>query len=391
MDPSASATATWLQSAADAGQIHTVRVSFADRLGAWRGKRMPVEEFLRRAPVTVGFCDGMIVCDVQCDVIEQTPFSNYATGYPDLHLHVTAADARPAAWAPGEAYVFGVPTSMNGKPLPVAPVNVLSGVLQRLSELGARVSAHAWLSGAFVPESSRSSAPAPRQRLGSEPGHQLLDGLYGSGVPATELSPGLDAGSFTIGFAISSPAELAEGLVVAKGAAKEIAPRWGMSAIFLTRRPGARLNATLRVELHTEGLPPPTVPVLESLVQDARPLLFPSVNAFRAVPVRPTVRPAGDTAATVGIAASSEADPATVIAVALGAVAASADGCGIAVSGRQPSATLADAGSMRKAGWLSDWLGAEFIDNSIPLLEREESLFRAAVTDWEINRYWSAS
>ncbi len=91
----------WLAAAADRGEVHTVRLGWADRLGGWRGKRMPVREFLSRAPMSMGFCDGMIVCDVQCDIIEATPFSNYSTGYPDLHVHFHPDLARPAAWAPG--------------------------------------------------------------------------------------------------------------------------------------------------------------------------------------------------------------------------------------------------------------------------------------------------
>ena len=54
----------WLREAAAAGEVHTVRVSWADRLGTWRGKRLPVDVFLGGPERRIGFGDGMIVVDV---------------------------------------------------------------------------------------------------------------------------------------------------------------------------------------------------------------------------------------------------------------------------------------------------------------------------------------
>ncbi len=82
----------------------------------------------------------MIVCDVQCGVIEETPFTNYSTGYPDLHVTFDARDARPMGWRPREAYVFGVPCDHGGAALSVAPMTVLASVVRRLATLGIEVS-----------------------------------------------------------------------------------------------------------------------------------------------------------------------------------------------------------------------------------------------------------
>jgi hypothetical protein len=46
---------------------------------------------------------------------------------------------------------------------------------------------------------------------------------------------------------------------------------------------------------------------------------------------------------------------------------------------------------MTEPPWVTDWLGAPFLDNAIPLFQHEAELFQAAITDWEIARYWSAS
>ena len=85
--PSGSGPAgSWLADEVAAGRVDTVALSFADRLGAWRGKRVPAREFVEHGPIVLGFCDGMVVCDIRCGVIEETPFSNFETGYPDLHV-----------------------------------------------------------------------------------------------------------------------------------------------------------------------------------------------------------------------------------------------------------------------------------------------------------------
>ena len=73
----------------------------------------------------MGFCDGMIVCDVQCGVHESTPFSNYSTGYPDLHVLPDLDRIYPVGWVLDEAYVFGVPAGPDHRPLAVAPAEVL--------------------------------------------------------------------------------------------------------------------------------------------------------------------------------------------------------------------------------------------------------------------------
>ena len=129
--PGAATSDSWLAGEVSAGRVDTVALSFADRLGAWRGKSVPAREFVEHGPVVLGFCDGMVVCDIRCGVIEETPFSNFSTGYPDLHVTLDPRDACPTGWRPGEAYVFGVPSDHHGVALEVAPTAVLTSVVSR--------------------------------------------------------------------------------------------------------------------------------------------------------------------------------------------------------------------------------------------------------------------
>jgi glutamine synthetase len=390
----------WLASAADRGEVHTVRLGWADRLGGWRGKRMPVREFLSRAPLSMGFCDGMIVCDVQCDVIEATPFSNYSTGYPDLHVHFLPELARLAAWAPGEAFVFGVPRDAAGRPLDVAPAAVLAQVLHRLDELRVRVQVRACLAGAALPGHGTPAAAAagptlPDAHSAASVGLAVLEGLAASGLPATSVRGGLDPGSFVLGLGPASPAELAEALVVAKSAAREIAGARGHQAVFMTLRPGAAEASLLALDVAVTGVPPLSAGALQCRFDAVRPLLFPSVTAMKAHAPAAQVSDGPGGAQRVLAHASSEADPATAIAVLLAAVGslteASPPGSPGVAAADLPIRDLRDAAAMADRPWVTRWLGTPFVANAIPLFEHEAELFQAAVTDWEIARYWSAS
>ena len=92
---SANRGTSWLREGAASGSLHTIRLAWSDRLGGWRGKRLPVERFIDSPTARMGFCDGMIVVDVHCDVIEATPFSNCSAGYPDMNLRPAPETAGP--------------------------------------------------------------------------------------------------------------------------------------------------------------------------------------------------------------------------------------------------------------------------------------------------------
>jgi glutamine synthetase len=397
---------SWLAAAADRGEVHTVRLGWADRLGGWRGKRMPVTEFLRRAPFSMGFCDGMIVCDVQCDIIEATPFSNYSTGYPDLHVHFDPGRARPAAWAPGEAFVFGVPRDAAGRELAVAPVVILTQVLRRLAGLGTQVMMTASLAGAVLnrragpPGSALPGSALPEPVAAADVTVTVLDGLEASGLPATGVRAGLDPGSFVLTLGPAVPTELAEALVIAKSAAKEIASQRGLDAVFMTLRPGAAEPALLTLEATVTGAPVLSPESLQALLEGVRPLLFPSVTAMKARPPEVCVdKKAGPAGACLSqrvvAAASSEADPATACAALLAAIGALAPAgthdWPVASGGPSVIRDLRDAAVMTEQPWVTDWLGTPFLQNAVPLFQHEAELFQAAITDWEISRYWSAS
>jgi glutamine synthetase len=375
----------WLRAAADAGDVHTVRISFADRLGVWRGKRVPADLFLAGADKPLGFCDGMLVCDVHADLVQETRFSNYQTGYPDFYVHADPSTIRPAGWAPGEAFVFGDLRDEHGHTTEVAPRSVLARVARRagVSAVGLTVG------GRLMHSQQRPAALELGLILGAA--DRVLDaaatGLERSGITVDVIEVDRD-GAFALHLAPLAPTAAGEAGVVVKGALKELARAAGLEAIFMTRPVASAAPSTWGVDVPIAGSVDATV--LAGLLADARGLLSPSITALRAGPVAPRVGSAGG-AREVTICASSEASPETVVAVALAAVSEASAGTRGGTGGPEPASLVEAAARLEGAAWLADWLGEDLPINSAPLLRAEQAMFEAAVTDWELQRYWKAS
>jgi glutamine synthetase len=391
----------WLQRAVQSGTVHTVRASFADRLGHWRGKRIPAEHFLAHTEQTVGFCDGMLVCDVRCDVIEETPYSNYSTGYPDINVRFDLAGLRPVGWMDGEAFVFGDPHDRDGRPSPVSPRYVLRRVLSRLDSQGIKARVGLVLGGRFM-QDPESSALIPVGGL--DPGDdevgaltRLGTGLLASEIPVLAIASGPEAGVFRLTLAADEPLASAEAGVVAKGAAKEIARQAGVTASFMTMQRGALDPSLLEliVELDTSGTPHPTAGAIRHRLSQIRALLQPSVNAFKSgAPPMPVIHTVDQGIRIGAMTASCEADPFTVIATVLAAIGVAMDSGDQRADDLYPAEAhnlTAAAEQLMGIGWAGDWLGPEFVANAVPLLSREGGLLQSSVTDWEVNRYWNTA
>jgi glutamine synthetase len=388
----------WLRAAAATGAVHTVRASFADRLGHWRGKRIPAEHFVAHPGHTIGFCDGMLVCDVRCDVIEDTPYTNYATGYPDFDVRFDLARLRPVGWIDGEAYVFGDPYDHDGRPSPVSPRHVLRHVLRRLEtqQIKARVGFE--LGGRFMHDPV---GPALIPAGGLQPGDdeigvltRLGRGLQASEIPISAIVGGPEAGAFRLGLAADEPMTSAEAVVVAKGAAKEIARQAGVTASFMTMQRHATQPSLLEPTVQLETAKPINInaEAIRSRLVEIRALLQPSVNAFKmGLPAMPNVDVDGSRIHIGELAASSEADPFTVAAAVLAAIGVALGSDGVAAGTSRAETLGVAAAQLSGIAWPADWLGAAFVANSIPLLLREDMLHRSNVTDWEIERYWSTA
>lgn len=383
----------WLREAAAAGEVHTVRVSWVDRLGTWRGKRLPVDVFLGGPERRIGFCDGMIVVDVNCDVIQATPFSNFETGYPDMYLRPRLESLRRVGWSEGEAFVLGTLENHGGAPLGVSPANVLARVLGRLGESGIAVQARLAVSGRLMraPGEPLSLLPDGRGRDEEPPGVLRLaaEGLRRSGVALRSLEAQRD-GAFRLALGPLPAAAAAEQAMLAKAALKEVTRPRGLHAVFMTRLPGVEAASELGIELELINCDGLDTGALWQRLTPLRSLLQPSVNAFKAgAPRRPSGALHGNSLTLHGLGAAAEADPATALAALGAAVGATLEGAE-GDEGSEPEGLDGAAALLERCEWARDWLGEEFVANAVPLLRHEAAAFGAAVTDWELDRYWSA-
>ena len=383
----------WLERAASDGLVHTVRVSWGDRLGTWRGKRVPVGAFLESPERRIGFCDGMLVVDVLCEIIQETPFSNFETGYPDMYVRPVLETLKPAGWSVGEAFAIGDPSDHVGEPIGVAPRVVLGRLLNRLDERGITVRARVVLGGRLMRD-PRQPVILAEDGVGADeepPGvlRAAAEGLAASGIAAHWIGIGSDPGSFRLGLGELDALGCADAALVAKGALKEVALARGLNAAFITLVPGARSPSRLELHLLLQGDDIPAVESTEltARLEDVRALLQPSVTAFKAGSVpAPRVSRDDGSLRIDRISATAEADPVTALAAALAAVGACGDHD---VEAQGEASDLGQAAErMRRSAWAGESLGLDFIQNAVPLLKREEALFREGVTDWELERYW---
>jgi glutamine synthetase len=383
----------WLRAGAAEGVVHTVRVSWSDRLGTWRGKRVPVEAFLVAPERPVGFCDGMIVVDVQCEIVQNTPFSNFTTGYPDLYVQPDLRTLRLARWTEGEAFVLGDPCDHDGRPLRVAPRVVLARIVDRMAQQQLHANARVVVDGRLMLAPGEPFA-LDEAGLGAHerpPGilRRAAEGLSTAAIPVEWIARGCDPGAFRLALAAQSPLACTDSTVVAKGALKEVAQACGANATFMTLVPGALAPSMFAFGIEIDGPLGPLDPVaLTASLADVRALLQPSVTAFKAGPTEaPSVRSTDGVTTITGISAAAEADPVTALASILAAVMNAAD-----YRAARPVSLVRDLGAaaarLATSEWPVDWLGGDLIENAVPLLEREAELFAGVVTDWEVERYW---
>ncbi len=105
--------------------IHTVEIAVPDTQGHLRGKRVPIERFLRIAETGIAMADAIFVFDIQCDLPEH-PHVNMDTGYLDTRIVPDLSTARILTHRPGYALVFADAFDETEAPHPLAPRGVLA-------------------------------------------------------------------------------------------------------------------------------------------------------------------------------------------------------------------------------------------------------------------------
>jgi glutamine synthetase len=355
-------------------RVDTVRVCFSDHYGVLRGRRLAAESFLDDVSAPQAFCDGALVWDVRCEIFEATDFSNFRTGYPDLHARPDLDTLRPCGWRDGEYAVLADPHDAHGAPIEVDPRRILRRVIEH-APAAAEVASRLELR---VPDRTITAAWAAGHA--HEFAAELARGLQASGLPLLAVEWSRPERILRLTLGPSAPLDAADALVLTRTAARELALAHGVRLTAMPRL--ATGNRMAAMELDVEIPAGAALDEASRRLEDVALLLRPLPTAYGPEPA-PVAREARGRWSAL---ASSDACPYLAIAAAVAAGHEEQTAQGDAPEPAYPQAVAA----FRAAGWTGSWFHPAFIHDALELADREAALRESAITDWDLERYWEA-
>ena len=122
---------------AQAGEIDTVIVAFADMQGRLTGKRVSARLFIEEvAKHGAECCNYLLAVDVDMNTVGGYAMSSWETGYGDMVMRPDLTTLRVIPWLPGTAQVMADLHWHDGSPVPAAPRGILRAQLDRLAQRG---------------------------------------------------------------------------------------------------------------------------------------------------------------------------------------------------------------------------------------------------------------
>jgi glutamine synthetase len=303
-------TPAGLRRLVEAGEVETVMLALADMRGRVVGKRHHAPGFVEQLLSGGGAeaCAYLLASDVQMRPVQGFDLASWASGYGDLRLVPNLRTLRRMPWPGGGVLVLADAEQTDGRPVAVAPRQVLYEQVAALAELG--VSAKVGLETEFTvyrgvgdealgrlqPLSARNLDYAlvhpPRVR---EYVHELEQVLVGAGLPLeamkTEAAPGQIEATFRYGDALS----VADDHVVFKHIVKTVTPWTDSTATFMAA-PDTGIGNGMHIHVSLWEKDQPVFPAeggglsaagaqavagLLYLLPDALPLLLPTPNSYK--------------------------------------------------------------------------------------------------------------
>ena len=120
----------------DKHNIKRVKLGAFDIDSTLRGKYVSTEKFLTAAQSGLSFCDVIFGWDIADVLYDNAKFTGWHTGYPDANCQIALDTFRVIPWEPGTAFFLLDFVTPDGKPLPIAPRQVLRRVVKRAEDLG---------------------------------------------------------------------------------------------------------------------------------------------------------------------------------------------------------------------------------------------------------------
>jgi glutamine synthetase len=245
-------------------RIHTVVAGASDTHGIWRGKRLPVAEFLARLGPGIPFSDVILVLTHSEDTDEgqelvEPPgggayplyFPRKEQGFPDIFVRPDLGTARRLPWHPGTVGVLGDFRLPGGAGVPLDPRTVLRRIIERARshglepKIGIEYEFYLFRGDlAALKESGWRLEPIrPRPYTYGVYGGSLDEDLIGTirhqlgvaGVRVEACNPETGPGQFELNIRYDDALKAADDGIVYKNGIKEIAAGRGLMASFMAK------------------------------------------------------------------------------------------------------------------------------------------------------------
>ncbi|WP_319949605.1 glutamine synthetase family protein [Streptomyces halobius] len=228
-----------------------MRAAVTDAQGRLKGKLYDAGHFLDRiAGGGAEMCAYVLATDVEMRPLDGFGLSSWSTGYQDLCVRPDLGTLRRLPWLPGTALVHADAVDHAGRPVEMAPRQLLRRALDRLAGLGLAVKAGLETEFVVYQGSYEEAAaaghqglrPLTQENLDYALDHQpaqdaymrdLARALAGAGLPVeavkTESAPGQVEVTFPYGDALAA----CDGHLLFKHAARTVGARAGLAPTFM--------------------------------------------------------------------------------------------------------------------------------------------------------------
>src|SRR3954447_14707317 len=246
-----------LDVAVDGGHLDTVLLAVVDMQGRLQGKRLHGRYFMEE--VVAGGSEGcnyLLAVDVDMNTVDGYAMSSWNSGYGDFVMKPDFSTLRRVPWQPGTAMVLADLETTDGQSVYASPRQILRRQLDRLAEHGLTAFAGTELEFVLYKDSYeqawaknyRDLVPANQYNvdyslLGTARVEPLLRRIRlemaGAGLMPESAKGECNLGQHEIAFRYDEALKNADGHVLYKNGAKEIAALEGLSITFMAK-PNAR-------------------------------------------------------------------------------------------------------------------------------------------------------
>jgi glutamine synthetase len=242
-----------LRADASAGRTDTVLLMLTDMQGRLQGKRMTAAHFLEEV-VSHGAeaCNYLLAVDVDMNTVEGYAISSWERGYGDFEMRPDLSTLRRVPWQEGTAMCLADIVWLDGTPVAESPRQILRRQLERLAERGWQAFAGTELEFMVFKDSYedawdnayRGLTPANRYNvdysmLGTSRVEPLIRRIRNAMMDAelrVENSKGeCNFGQHEINFRYDGALPTADGHVIYKNGAKEMAAQDGMAITYMAK------------------------------------------------------------------------------------------------------------------------------------------------------------